>query len=146
MTNIGRSINVLFRCSQAYRADNLEGTGISPSIYFYLFSICKNPAISQEELSKMLYINKSSVARALHSLETDGFITRKQDENDKRILLVYPTKKAEAILPKIKEISSNWNEFLLESLSKEERDSFEIIIKKLTKRATDYVNRGASEI
>ena len=146
MTNIGRSINVLYRCSQAYRADKLEGTGISPSIYFYLFSICKSPAINQEELAKMLYINKSSVARALKSLETNGFITRKQDENDKRILLVYPTKKAEAILPKIREISGNWNEFLLGSLTDKERDSFEAIIEKLTKRATDYANGGTSEI
>ncbi len=146
MANIGKSINVLFRCSQAYRADKLEGTGISPSIYFYLFSICKNPAISQEELAKMLYINKSSVARALQSLEADGFITRKQDENDKRILLVYPTKKAETVLPKIKEISSNWNEFLLDSLTKEERDSFEVIIEKLTKRATDYIGGEESKL
>lgn len=94
----------------------------------------------------MLYINKSSAARALHSLETNGFITRRQDEKDKRILLVYPTKKAEDILPKLREISSNWNEFLLDSLTDDERDSFEIIIEKLTKRATDYVNGGASEV
>ena len=146
MVNTSKSINVLYRCSQAYRADKLLGTEISPSIYFYLFSICKNPAISQDELAKMLYINKSSVARALKSLEADGFVIRKQDETDKRILLVYPTKKAEELLPKIREISKSWNEFLLSALTKDERDSFEVIIEKLTKRATDYVNKEVADI
>ena len=144
MPSLSRNINVISRCASAYRADGLEGSGISAAHYFYIIAICKNSGISQDKLAKKLYINKSSVARALQTLENDGFIERKQSENDRRITLVYPTRKAEDILPRILEVSHDWHEYLFGALEDDEREIFMTLLEKVTNRATSYFN-GDSE-
>ena len=100
MPSFSRNINVISRCASTYRADKLDGYGISSAHYFYILAVCRTPGISQDKLAQRLYINKSSVARVLQTLESDGFITRCQNEIDRRETLVYPTKKAEEILVK----------------------------------------------
>ena len=143
MPSLSRNINVISRCASSYRADRLEGCGISSAHYFYVLAIYKNPGISQDKLAKKLYLNKSSVARALQVLESDGFISRKSSTEDRRITLVYPTKKAELIYPLIKEVSDSWNEFLLESLDENERDIFTELMKKVSERASSYMDKGS---
>ena len=145
MPTLSRNINVISRCAAAYRAEGREGSGISSAHYFYIVAICKNSGISQDKLARKLYINKSSVARALQTLENDGFITRKQSEQDRRITLVYPTQKAEEILPKIREVSNRWHEFLFEALEEEERLQFVNLLEKVTNRATSYIDEKAEE-
>ena len=139
MPSFSRNINVISRCASAYRADRFEGCGISSAHYFYIIAICKNPGISQDKLAKKLYINKSSVARVLQVLETDGFITRTQSETDRRITLVYPTKKSEELLPTVLEVSSDWESFLFESFNEKEREQFLTTLEKIAKKAACYV-------
>ena len=141
MPSLSRNINVISRCASAYRAEKLEGSEISAALYFYIIAICKNPGISQDKLAKKLYINKSSVARALQTLENDGFIRRAQSETDRRMTLVYPTQKAEDIFPLICEVSLEWNRYLFEALDESEKEIFSELIEKIAKRATDYVDK-----
>ena len=140
MPSLSRNINVISRCASAYRAERLEGSGISAAHYFYIIAVCKNPGISQDKLAKALYINKSSVARAFQALENDGFIRREQSESDRRIILVYPTEKAEELFPTICEVSRSWNRYLFEALDEDERELFMSLLEKIAKRATDYVD------
>ena len=145
MATLSRNINVISRCASAYRAERLAGSEISSAHYFYIIAICKNPGISQDKLSKKLYLNKSRVARALQSLENDGFITRRQSETDRRITLVYPTKKAQDIMPLIGEIVRDWNEFLFLVLDEEEQELFCGLLDKVAKQAASYVDAKAEE-
>ncbi len=145
MPSFSRNINVISRCAAAYRTERLEGSGISAAHYFYIIAICKNPGISQDKLAKKLYINKSSVARALQTLENDGFIKRNQSDTDRRITLVYPTDKANETLPKILEVSSSWHQFLAEALDADERENFMILLEKITNRATSYIDEKAED-
>ena len=145
MPNLSRNINVISRCASAYRADRFENFDISPAHHFYIVVICKNPGISQDGLAKRLYINKSSVARAMQALEADGYIRRAQSESDRRITLVYPTQKAEDILPRIREVSRDWNEFLFDALDGDERELFMTLLEKVANRATSYVDEREGE-
>lgn len=145
MPSLSRNINVISRCASAYRAEGLEGSGISAAHYFYIFAICKNGGVPQDTLAKTLYINKSSVARALQTLEADGFIERRQSESDRRVTLVYPTQKAEDVLPKIREVSKSWNEFLFEALDDSEREIFMTLLEKVANRASSYIDGREGE-
>ncbi len=145
MPTLSRNINVISRCAAAYRAEGLEGSGISAAHYFYILAIGKNPGISQDKLAKKLYINKSSVARALQILEGDGFIERRQSETDRRITLVYPTKKGEELLPFISKISGDWNNFLFGALDENEQELFGALLDKVAKRAASYVDGKTEE-
>lgn len=145
MPSLSRNINVISRCAATYRAERLDGCGISSAHYFYILAVGKNPGISQDKLAKKLYINKSSVARALQTLESDGFIERRQNEADRRITLVYPTKKGEELLPFIREITGDWNGFLFEALDQTEQEIFKTLLEKVARRAASYVDGKAEK-
>ena len=99
-----KPVHQLSRCFILYRDKQLCSEGITGYQQSYLIKICDNPGIPQEQLSKILYVNKSSVTRQLAMLEKAGFITRSPHEEDKRQLLVFPTQKAIDLYPKLRQV------------------------------------------
>ncbi len=142
MPSFSRNINVISRCAHAYRTDALLGAELSACHYFYIFHVCNSPGISQDTLAKNLYINKSSVTRALATLEENGFVERRQSESDRRITLVFPTKKAMDALPFVKRTAHAWNEFLLSCLDEGERELMMAMIEKIAARAQSYIDNN----
>jgi DNA-binding MarR family transcriptional regulator len=140
MPSISRYINVISRCGTMYRNERLKGTDLGTAHHTYLFTICRNPGISQEKLARMIYINKSNVTRNLAVLEKNGYIERRPAENDKRVMLVYPTQKAEDTLPKLREIMHDWNELVAADLSEDELEQLRAILARIAERATGYAD------
>ena len=137
MASIMKFINRTSRCFTLYRNNKLEDRGINGYQHLYIIKICKNPGISQEELVKEIYVNKSSVARQLSMLEQNGFITRKPHEQDRRQLLVYPTEKAYLIFPDAVKIREDWNERLLEDFSGNEKELLLSMLERVMNKAED---------
>ena len=130
MPSISRYINVISRCGNMYRSERLKGTDLGTAHHTYLFTICRNPGISQERLARMIYINKSNVTRNLAVLEKNGYIERRPAEHDKRVMLVYPTQKAEDTLPLLRQIMRDWNDLVAADLSEEELEQLRAILNK----------------
>ena len=107
--------------------------------YAFVFAICRAPGRSQEELARELCVNKSTVARALNHLEGAGYVTRVAAPSDKRQLTVYPTEKMTAVLPRVKEASSEWMRLLSEGISEEELAVFDSVLERMQTRAAELV-------
>ena len=75
-----------------------------------MIEICNHPGITQEQLSKLIYVHKSNVARQMSSLEEKGFIYRTISKEDKRNLQVFPTQKPIDILPLLLKVSEQSNQ------------------------------------
>ncbi|MBR3304955.1 MAG: MarR family transcriptional regulator [Christensenellaceae bacterium] len=138
MPKITRDLNVLARCSVYFRGRSFEKIGISANQYSYILSVINNPGITQDGLSKLLFVNKSNAARQLKELEQNGFIIRKQGQ-DKRVMYVYPTEKAEEIKPEILRVLREWNSLITEGMTEEELALLEKMLDRITDRAKDYV-------
>lgn len=141
MPSFMRKIQVIGRCSNIYRTAALEGTGLSSGHTAYLFTLCRTPGLSQEQLSRRIYVNKSNVTRHLAQLEKSGYVERRQSEEDKRVILVYPTQKAYDVLPRVNEVVKGWNSYLTEEFTEEEMEQFNAMLARITERATGAVNR-----
>lgn len=141
MPPITRRINIISRCATAYRAAMLKDTGLQGAHHGYILALCRNPGLSQEQIARRIYINKSNVTRHLAQLEKNGFVERRQNDADKRVILVYPTQKAYDIQPRVAEVSRTWNAYLTEDFSDEEIEQFYAMLERITKRATDAVNK-----
>ena len=139
MSTIMRKVNILSRSEGVYRTDKLGIPELKNCHHSYVFAICNNPGLSQDDLAKHISVNKSNVARTLLYLEENGYITRKAGEKDRRINGVFPTEKMLNVYPKIKEITMEWNQFLAEDLTKEEFEQFQSILERLTKKAAVYM-------
>ena len=140
MPSFTSNINIISRCGRAYRSEGLEGSGINASHYFYILLICSSPGMSQDQIAKRLYLNKSSVTRAIAALEENGFVECRNNPDDKRVTRIFPTEKAEAALPEVRAVARAWNAFLLEELDETEKTAFLATLEKVTARAKSYVD------
>lgn len=121
MEILTRTINIINRCTNLYRDTQLDDTSLSGCQVPYILRICRQPGQTQEELAQGLHVHKSSVARKLAALETNGWITRTPCSQDRRALRVYPTPKAEAVIPQLHQMLTEWSDYLTASLSPRKR-------------------------
>ena len=139
MSQIIRDITEISRCGAQYRADRLAPMGLKACHASYLTEICDCPCISQEKLAGRICINKSNVARQAAVLEEEGFITRTPSPADKRVLQLYPTEKALAIMDDIRGILVCWEDCIGHDLSEEEKELLSGLLAKMKTRAAAYM-------
>ena len=68
-------------------------------------------------------------------MEQAGFVRRESDPDDRRVLRVYPTEKAEAALPRVCELMEECNRLLLEELNPEEQACLLPLLSRVTRKA-----------
>lgn len=139
MSQIVRDITEISRCGAQYRTDQLAPMGLKACHASYLTEICACPGISQDKLARRIYINKSNVARQAAVLEEEGFITRTPSAVDKRVMELYPTEKAIALLPQIREILIRWEDCITDGLDENEKEQLIALLSKMKARAAAYM-------
>ena len=137
---IMRYINRTFRVGKLYRNARLSEIGLEGSDQPFLLALCREPGVSQDQLAKEIYIDKSVVARKLASLEKNGYVRRESDPDDKRILRVYPTEKALALQPSIGVTLADWNELITKGFSEEEKETLEALLIRVMENATAWAD------
>ena len=139
MSQIIRDMLEISRCGVQYRADNLAPLGLKSIHASYLTEICANPGISQDKLARLIFINKSNVARQVAVLEEDGYVRRVPSAADKRVMELYPTEKTLEILPRITEMLRCWEECITHDLTEEEKELLTSLLGKMSTRAGRYM-------
>ena len=139
MSQIIRDMLEISRCGVQYRADCLAPLGLKSIHASYLTEICANPGISQDNLARLIFINKSNVARQVAVLEEEGFIRREPSAADKRVMELYPTEKTLEMLPQITQVLVKWEECITHDLSEEEKDLLTALLRKMSIRAGKYM-------
>lgn len=137
MQQIIKDITQITRQGIRFRKFLLEPLGISNRHATYLMKICQTPGITQEQLSRQIHVDKSNVARQVAILEEAAFLERKPDLDDKRIIRLYPTEKALSLLPQITEVFNEWEDYLTQSLSAEEKAILGALLSRLNERAEE---------
>lgn len=131
MPSLTWELDAIARCAAQYRTEMLAPLGLKSCHASYLLQICKNPGISQEQLARRIYFNKSSVARQLAVLEEAGFIRRTTSETDRRVTQLFPTDKAIALLPQIRQVLLDWEDLITRGLSPQEQTALREMLLKL---------------
>lgn len=137
-----QQISITYRCAMRFREDELADTGLAGCQTPYLTALHRNPGISQEELARLLNVNKSSVTRQLSALEERGYIRREPSKADKRILLVYLTEQANALISRIFSCYRDWNNYLTQDFTDEEKETLSRLMVRIAARAEEYVKGG----
>lgn len=127
----GRKISLLGRLGTAVASEPFAELGLSAAKMPFLMTLLHSDGIVQEELSKLLFVDRAATARTLASLEKDGLVRREVDPNDRRKKRVYVTDKAHLLFPRILPIMDDLNEVLFAGLSREERKQFLVMLDRL---------------
>jgi DNA-binding MarR family transcriptional regulator len=74
----------------------------------YVMMVYDNPGCSQDDLVNIYGESKANVAKALKKLEDEGFIKREVNPDNRRKYMLGATSKAEELVPKVRQISKDW--------------------------------------
>jgi MarR family transcriptional regulator for hemolysin len=140
MTSFMKYINIISRCANQYRTDRLAGSGLNGCQCIYILSVCRDPGISQDKLARSIYINKSNVTRQLIALEQNGYVERRISAADRRVTEVYPTRKAEDILPEILRLFQEWNAMLTDGFTDDEKEILLELLGRIAAKASSYAD------
>lgn len=86
-----------------------------------LMVVSKKEGITQDELAKMFYIDKGTIARAIRKLEEKGMVNKVQDPLNRRRYLLSLTPKGEQVIPVILHAEKKWENILFKGFSNDER-------------------------
>lgn len=139
MEKFMKNIQLIARSADLFREEELKNLNIGGCQTKYLLAVAREPGISQEELSRSLFVNKSNVARQIEALERAGFVRREENEHDRRAVLVYPTDKLEEALPRIRDVFAAWRALVTEGFTEEERETLARLTGKLVENARRYM-------
>ena len=139
MAKFMKNINLVSRSAVVFRAERLKHCGIRGCQSKYVLVIAQNPGVSQEDISRMLFVNKSNVARQIGFLETAGFVKKVGNDKDRRAVHLYPTEKLLGALPRVKEVLAEWRALVTEGFTEEEKAELARLSEKMVENARKFM-------
>jgi len=137
---LGKWISILYRYSMIYANEFLKEFDMSGGQLPFFMNIIEYPGITQEELSEIIKIDKSTTARAVKNLLKNGFVTKEVDKKDKRSYKLYPTQKALEVKEVILKNAKKWDKILLSGFSKDEERFIRKGLETMVNNALKYLN------
>ena len=134
--SVGKYISIIHRTGSSFLSKEFSKFNIGSGQYMYLIHLYKNDGLSQEELTEILNIDKGTTAKSIKKLETEGFVMRVKDKNDKRINRVYLTPKALEIKDEFLSSINAWENTLTSNLSYAEKEQALTLLNKITYNIT----------
>lgn len=132
--NTPRHIGMLQIAATRYLGELLDaaGTGITVEQYRFLTYLWKADGVMQQQLAGQQCRDKAGVARMVDILENQGIITRIPDKNDRRVNLIYLTKKGRELEATAESCAQQCIEKMLTNFSEEEISLFHTLLLRAT--------------
>lgn len=93
MIDILREIGMIERALDSIANVEFKQLDLARRQYLYVVRIYEHPGIISEQLSNLIKVDRTTIARAVKKLEKNGFIERKSDPVNKKIKRLYITDK-----------------------------------------------------
>jgi MarR family transcriptional regulator, organic hydroperoxide resistance regulator len=106
-------------------------TGLVPSHGNILVFLFKNTTLTMKDLASMIGKDKSTITALVDKLVALGYVEKKKDEFDNRVVLVNLTEKGEALKPSFAEISNSLLSNVYDGISEEEKVQLVAILSKI---------------
>lgn len=145
MKEILREIGMIARALDSISNLEFKEYDLTKGQYLYLVRICENPGIIQEKLAEMIKVDRTTAARAIKKLEINGFIKKKDDENNQKIKKLFPTEKGKNVYPFIKRENDHSNMVALDGFTEEEVETIYNLLQRVRKNVEidwEFVKKG----
>ena len=126
-----RKITKIAREAETLVLRTLREEGVGTAEIDLIHALRHNPGCTQAALAELLHADKAAIARRTKNLEAKGYLVRRDDPNDKRSQLLYPTELAESLKSSKAEIEESFYEYITSELTAEESATFAALLDKL---------------
>ncbi len=137
--SFGKHITGIYRHLQIIINHDLNPFGLGSGQYVFLGTLAQNEGISQKELSAIIKIDKTTTAKALKKLESEGYIFRQQDLDDKRYNRLYLTDKGTEFIPIMRKKLARTTEILTKNMNDDQKDLAYEMLETMMSNAIDAV-------
>ena len=121
-------MSIIVRYSRIFSERKLKEYDLSFSEQIIIMYLSMHDNVSQDNISRHYMIDKGMIAKTLNKLEKKGFITRKQNPENKRENIISLSDNGIGIIDRMGGILKEWNEIVYEGISKEDIE----YVKKIT--------------
>ena len=145
MREILREIGMIARALDSISNIEFKEYDLTKGQYLYLVRICESPGIIQEKLAEIIKVDRTTAARAIKKLEINGFIEKKNDENNQKIKKLFPTDKGKNVYPFIKRENEHSNNVALEGFTDIEVETIYHLLQRVRKNVEvdwEFVKKG----
>ena len=126
-----QTLNLLFRCNKEFSHEKIRRQELSDTECMICSYIYSRENCSQDDVSVALKTDKTTVGKALMSLEKKNCVVRVQDAVDKRVKRLSLTDTGREKIAALADLHNNWLEKILTCLSREEQEQFENYCERL---------------
>ena len=113
--------------------------GLTTMQWRALAQLERNEGGSQAALADLLEVQPISLARVIDRLEAAGWVERRRDANDRRVLRIHLTKQAAPILTEMHRHAAATMDRALDGVAPEERDRVIAALTGMKRNLTDAV-------
>ena len=126
-----QTLNLLFRCNKAFSHEKIRSQELTDTECMICSYIYSNESCSQDDVSVALKTDKTTIGKALTSLEKKSCVNRTVDSADKRIKRLSLTDIGREKIAELVDIHNNWLREIMTCLSEEEQKQFENCCERL---------------
>ena len=118
---------IIFLLAKAYQKAHgefkrkLQSYGVTPIQHLILEVLWGGDGLSASDIGKKLVLDGATLSGVLDRLAAGGWIVKRPDKDDKRVLRNYLTAKSKDLQPKLSEARDQTNDDLLKNFSLEEK-------------------------
>ena len=118
------------KIARSYR-NQIAGLGLTHSQFFLLVAILEEEGILPSMLAEKVDLDRPTTSGLLDRLERDGWIERRSDEKDRRILRIFLSTKGRGHRSKLLNLFHKTNRGFLDRFSVAEWDQFQTFLQRL---------------
>jgi DNA-binding MarR family transcriptional regulator len=116
-----------------------EGAGVHPGQAACLFIVASKPGLSQRELADRLYVSPPTVTTMLQKMERAGFIERRPDSADQRLMRIWPTDKGSKAARALGEVFADHMKTMFDGFTDEELAQFAQLMERLGSNVAQWL-------
>ena len=131
-----REIGIIARALDSIANIEFRDIELARGQYLYLVRIAENPGIIQEELSELLKVDRSTVARSVKKLEAKGLVQQKAAKDNKKNKEWFVTETGEKLYPFILAENDYSEETSLQGFSQVEVKALEKMLVRVRENIT----------
>lgn len=126
---LGKTVKMIdYFLQESFESNNLD---ITKEQMIVLKKLYNQDGLYQNELARLIFRNKSSLARLLSKMESKNYISRKSSKEDKRIKKVFLTDTGKEVFEKAVPLIQNMLSKMEETITSDEKEQMITILKKV---------------
>ncbi len=140
---VGQAMIQVCRLAGERLRAKMEKIGLHRGQGFVLMHLWHDNGMSQNEIARAKHVSPATVTNMLKRMERDGWVERRRDSNDERVVRVFITDKARALHDEARTSFHELDDEVTEALTADERATFHALLLKVHARLLERSPHGS---